>query len=64
MDSLKVGDLVLMKKEDWSHVQWPLGRVTTLYPGADGILSGVEVKVRGELFKRAVSQLCPLPIEN
>lgn len=32
MGNLKVGGLVLVKKEDSPPVQWALGRVTTLYP--------------------------------
>lgn len=60
---LKLGSLVLVKEDKVPPLQWPLGRVTDLHPGHDGILRVVTIKIRGYAVKRAVNRLCVLPIE-
>nr|CAH7749766.1 unnamed protein product [Callosobruchus chinensis] len=60
---LKVGSLVLVKDDKAPPLQWPLGRVTSIHPGIDGIVRVVTVRVRGSETRRAVNRLCPLPVE-
>lgn len=40
-----------------------LGRITKLHPGADEIVSLVDVKVRNGEVRRAVNRICALPLE-
>jgi hypothetical protein len=60
-NNLQVGDLVLMH-EVTPPFQWPLARVTQIYPGTDGIVRVVQVKTSRGFFKRPVVKLYPLPI--
>lgn len=61
---LKVGSMVLVKDDKCPPLQWPLGRVTSMHPGPDGITRVVTVKVRGSELKRALSRICILPVEE
>ncbi len=58
--NLKVGDVVLVVSPDTPRGSWPLGRITELFPGRDGHVRVVEVKVNGKLLRRPIAKLCPL----
>lgn len=60
---LKIGSLVLIKNDNLPPLQWQLGRVMKLCPGADGVVRVVHIKVTGGEVKRAVNRLCVLPID-
>lgn len=62
-DSLKIGQLVLLKLENVPPAQWPLARIVELHPGKDGVPRVVTVKTNKGLFKRSIVKLCKLPIE-
>ena len=50
-------DIVLMKEDNVTPTQWPLGRVTQVYRGDDNYVRVVNLKtVRGE-FKRPVNKV-------
>jgi hypothetical protein len=61
-ENLKIGDLVLVQSQTPS-LQWPLARITKLFPGKDGIVRVVEVQTATSCFHRPVPKLCKLPIE-
>ena len=42
--SLQVGDLTLLTNETTPPGHWPLVRVTSVYPGTDGLLKGNHCK--------------------
>lgn len=42
-------------------IQWKLGRITKLWPGADGRVRVVTVKTQSGEYKRTTNKLCPLP---
>lgn len=63
-ENLKLGDMVLIREENLPPCKWLLGRVVKLYPGQDKIVRVVEVKTNKGIFKRSVSKLSILPIEN
>lgn len=56
--------MVLIKGENSPPMNWPLGRVTTVHPGADNIVRVASVKTVSGIKKRPVSKLCVLPIET
>lgn len=59
---LKVGSIVLIKEDNMPPLQWALGRVTELHPGADNVLRAVTLRTsNGHHLKRAVHKLCALP---
>lgn len=61
---LQEGSLVLVKDDNSAPMNWQLGRITKFYPGQDGIVRVVNVKVRDTVVKRAITRICVLPIEN
>lgn len=58
------GTLVLLKLDNASSLSWPLGRVTKVIHGADGVVRVVTVRTRTGEYKRAVSKLYPLPLSE
>ncbi len=45
MTQLRVGDVVLVETENKKRVNWPLAKVMEVYPGIDGVVRSVKVKV-------------------
>ncbi len=42
--NVKVGDVVLLKKDELVPAKWPLGRVVAVYPGANRVICVVRVQ--------------------
>lgn len=64
-DNVKVGDVVLVKDENFPPTRWPLARITQVHPGEDGVVRVVSLRSKGNtISKRPVVKLCPLPIEE
>ncbi|XP_076660445.1 uncharacterized protein LOC143363797 [Halictus rubicundus] len=60
---LPIGSMVILQEDNTPPMKWPLGRVTAIHPGEDGIIRVVTVKTsRGE-YKRSVKRLSPLPVD-
>ncbi|KRY08838.1 hypothetical protein T12_8353, partial [Trichinella patagoniensis] len=51
----KEGDIVLVKEDNTKRENWPIGRITSVLPGSDGLSRTVEVKTAKGTFTR------PLP---
>lgn len=62
-NTIKIGDLVLLKEDNLPPLRWITGRVIELHPGSDGIIRVVTVKTAHSTFKRSVTKLCILPID-
>jgi hypothetical protein len=72
--NIEVGDLVLMKHDQEPPLKWKLGRISSIYPGIDGLVRSAEVKtktseldpqkylikVKEHFYKRPVTKICPL----
>ncbi|XP_028037019.1 uncharacterized protein LOC114248097 [Bombyx mandarina] len=56
------GEMVLIKDDRLPPNRWLLGRVTTVYPGADGVNQVADVKTTSGTLRRAWNRLCPLPV--
>lgn len=63
-DNIKVGDVVLLKSENFPPTAWPLARVEEVHPGADGLVRVVQVRTKNSTFKRPISKLCRLPMDE
>ena len=62
---LRVGDVVIVIDDQTPRGQWPLGLVTAVYPGPDGIVRSAMVRHRGtELHRPAVKLALLLPDEE
>ena len=42
---------------------WPLGRIEVTYPGTDGHVRAVDVRVKGQVM-RPIVKLCPLELDG
>uniref|UniRef100_A0A8D8UZ49 Endonuclease n=1 Tax=Cacopsylla melanoneura TaxID=428564 RepID=A0A8D8UZ49_9HEMI len=61
-ENVKVGDVVIIRGDDSPPQQWPLGRVTEVLPGPDGVVRVTKVRTsRGELTRPA-AKLAVLPM--
>ncbi|XP_023248350.1 uncharacterized protein LOC111644041 [Copidosoma floridanum] len=59
-----VGRLVLVKDDRYPPSKWPLGRVTDVHPGPDGLVRVVTVKTATTSLRRHVARVCPLYMEK
>ena len=58
--NVKEGDVVVLMSPDAKRRDWPIGRVVSAYPGKDGLVRVVQVKVGKNTYLRPVHHLCPL----
>ena len=58
--NLQVGDLILIADANDPRNQWSFGRVTTVFPGSDGLVRSAEVKTKGSTYKRPITKICLL----
>ncbi|XP_033105089.1 uncharacterized protein LOC117107502 [Anneissia japonica] len=62
--NIKVNDLVLVVDDNAPRDQWPLGRVVKVFPGKDGMVRQVEVRLGSKVLMRPVAKLCLLERAN
>lgn len=62
--NLEIGQLVLMREDGLAPTEWPLGRVTAVHPGDDGVVRVVTVRSRTGEKKRSIGRLYPLPMDE
>ena len=55
--NLKREDVVMMVEPDANRGDWPLGRVTEVYPGEDGLVRVVRVKSRNNEYVRPIHRI-------
>lgn len=60
----KIGDMVLLKEDNLPPNKWSLARVIHVHPGDDGHIRVVTVKTSSGTFKRPITKIFPLPIEE
>ncbi|CAB0009367.1 unnamed protein product [Nesidiocoris tenuis] len=63
-ENLQLGQLVLLKEEHLPPLKWPLGRIIDVHPGPDGSVRVATIKTSAGIYKRSISRICLLPIEN
>lgn len=62
---IKVGSLVLLVDRNAPPLQWSLARIIAAHPGDDGATRVVTVRMaNGSEFKRAVNEVCLLPLDE
>ncbi|XP_064643607.1 uncharacterized protein LOC135497702 [Lineus longissimus] len=60
--SLDIGHMVLIQEDNTPRMQWPIGVVTKLFPGRDGLVRSVELKTKGGTVVRSVQRLHDLEV--
>ena len=59
---LSVGSVVLVREGCYSRMQWPIGVITRVYPGRDGVIRAVEVRTAKGTYVRSIQLLHDLEI--
>lgn len=62
-EPVDVGTMVLIKDELAPPLQWRLGRIVELHPGADNIARVATVRTTTGTLKRPLVKLCPVPMQ-
>lgn len=62
--NIKIGTLVIIKNDNLPPCSWIMGRVINIHPDNDGTVRVASVQCHKGVFKRAVTRLCPLPIQD
>lgn len=62
--NLQINDVVLLYDKNAAPCTWPLGRVKELHPGADGLVRVATVQTSSSVYKRPISKLYRLPIND
>lgn len=58
--NIKINDIVIIHQPNLPAGKWPLGRISELHPGSDGLVRVVTVKTKGGYIKRPITKLSPL----
>lgn len=60
----EVGALVLLKDDNLPPTKWRLGRIIQTHHGPDNLVRVVTISTASGITKRAISKICPLPVET
>lgn len=58
--NLRLNDIVIIKNQSTSPLDWPLGRVIDVFPGSDGVIRVVRVRTAKSTLTRPVNKLLVL----
>ncbi|XP_038120004.1 uncharacterized protein LOC119770021 [Culex quinquefasciatus] len=62
---LKAGQMVILKEDNKAAIEWPLAWIVEVYPGPDGVVHVVKLRLsNGAFYKRQSARICLLPFEN
>lgn len=62
--NVKVGQLALLKNENFPPTYWAMGRITSVKPGKDSLVRTVTIRIDGKPYDRPIQKLCVLPTEE
>jgi hypothetical protein len=58
---MQPGDIILLKEDDTTPLQWPIAVITATHPRKDNSVRVVTVKTSKGVFKRPITKIYPLP---
>lgn len=64
MPNLRPGMVVLVHDKALPPLKWKMGRITTVYPDKEGLVRVIDVFVDGSIFRRSITKVSVLPIED
>ena len=59
--NLQPGNLVLVKDDNTTQLQWPIAVIIDTHPGKDHSVRLVTLQTPKGIFKRPITKICPLP---
>jgi hypothetical protein len=62
--NLQPGNLVFVREDNSTPLQWPTGVILDTHPGSDGNIRVATIKTPKGLFKWPIKKICPLPHVN
>ncbi|KAG7197089.1 hypothetical protein KM043_015757 [Ampulex compressa] len=57
---LTIGAVVILMEDNIGCARWPLGVITEIFPGDDGVARVATVKTASDVYKRNITRLYPL----
>lgn len=63
-ENLKLDDVVIIKNDQLPPNQWQIGKIIAVHPGDDQLVRVVTVQTSTGDYKRCVSKICRLPIDE
>ncbi|KAJ8876677.1 hypothetical protein PR048_021124 [Dryococelus australis] len=60
--ALEIGDVVLIGSDHKRRLEWLVGRILEMYPGKDGRVRVVQVKISSRKIMRPIQRICPLEV--
>lgn len=63
-ERIQLGQLVLIKSENFPPAQWAMGRIIELHPSKDNLVRSVTIQTAANTLKRPVQKICILPIDT
>jgi hypothetical protein len=60
LPNLQPGDLVLLREDNTTPLQWPTAVIIKTHPGKDGVVRVATLKTPKGEFKHPISKICPL----
>jgi hypothetical protein len=61
---ISVGDLVLVREDNTPRLAWPVGVITEVLTGRDGIVRTCKIKLKGSEFVRPIQRLHRLELAD
>jgi len=62
-NSLKIGDVMLIKGDKRNKGHWKLGIIKELIKGRDGVVRGAKLRTGNAILERAVQHLYPMELQ-
>ena len=60
LPNLRTGDIVLLKDNELFQRSWPMGIITKAYPGSDGLVRAVDVRIKNKIYRCPIHKLVKL----
>ena len=60
---IKPGHLVMVRRDDKHRIEWPLGKITHIFPDSDGVVRTAKVEEGGQRSTRSVAFIVPLRLD-
>ncbi|XP_039315197.1 uncharacterized protein LOC120359860 [Solenopsis invicta] len=61
---IKIGQMILLQEDNLPLLCWSLGRIEQIHPGDDGVVRVATVRTPKGVYKRPITRLCVLPVEE
>ena len=58
--NLQTGELLLTADDNVPRHQWPIGRVSDVFPGSYSLVRSVEMRAKGSTYRRPITKICLL----